>query len=248
MNHGRNKSKDKSNDISINCNQIIVKSLLKNRTYGKTNTTNDNIDNDGVISIHKYVNVKERLKSIENKINNNGAGPIYKYINVVKIINDKNNINTHKQINNNNDCGVHYVRTLLHQPFSTQHNCLANINHKYKLITRIIGNLYEECIYCKNNINCILLATIDEIAQYKIKCKQLKIIPNSKYGPFKKINQNINAYLSDDWTETDSDDDKIISERIRQTNNNKPLKKPNRIKRKPHLKCDMNSNTKCYYC
>ncbi len=49
---------------------------------------------------------------------------------------------THKRTNNNLDCGIHYIRTLLHQPLDTQHNCLSDKNHKY--ITRTIGNLKND--------------------------------------------------------------------------------------------------------
>lgn len=94
---------------------------------------------------------------------------------------------THKREDDEEEiCGVHYIRSIRHSPLGLQHHCLSDMNHK--LITRTLGSSFKDCTYCTNSErHCIRAATLEEIAEYQRKCKSLGIVPNGKRGGFKKI-------------------------------------------------------------
>eukprot|EP01083_Nonionella_stella_P032503 88972_1 len=115
---------------------------------------------------------------------------------------------THKQYHNSDkDCGVHFVRTLKYNPFSVQHYCLCDINHK--MVTRTLGHLFKNCKYCEaNGVNCVRAATLHEIEQYQAQCKALNVMPNHKFGGFKAMKPpNVKQMVKN---EEEEDDDLII--------------------------------------
>eukprot|EP01083_Nonionella_stella_P140939 433285_1 len=130
-------------------------------------------------------------------------------------------------------CGLQYLRTLKNLETRTQHCCFAQLSTKTKM-TRTIGKTFKRCVYCDGSKPCIRLATVDEIEKYEFEAMS---------SSNQEVSSHIDTDTDSEWTLSDEDEEAMDVEGTANDTNidNKPLKSGSRKRTRENVStlCDV---------